>query len=139
MTTKTAGGQITGLLALTCEAQEATERGDAVHLVGDYEVELADGTKPVLGYVSVSNKRGRVSSVMGTSVGNAVVPGDVTVEAPGFFVREMELGATLAAGVEVGIGVGGANIVVAAGVNVATIGILLTGGDVGDMADVLWR
>lgn len=139
MTTKASGGNITGLLALTMEAQEALNKGDAVHLVGDYEVEAADGTKPILGYVSVSNKRGRNSTVMGTSVGNAVVPGDVTVETPGFFVREMELGATVDAGDEVGIGVGGPNIVVPAGANVATIGIALTGGDDGDNADILWR
>jgi hypothetical protein len=138
MTTKGPGGQITGLLALTCEAQEALDKGDAVHLIGDYEVEAADVTKPVLGYVSVSNKK-RVSTVMGTSVGNANVPGDVTVEAPGFSVKRMELGATLAAGVLVGIGVGGPNILVAAGAGVATVGILLTGGDDGDQADVLWR
>lgn len=89
MTTKNFGGKITGLLALTCEAQEALEVGDWVQLVGGadsgYEVEKADGTKPVLGKVSVSNKK-RISTVMGTSVGNANVPGDVTVEAPGFFV-----------------------------------------------------
>lgn len=105
MTTKTFGGKITGLLALTCEAQEATNVGDWVHLVGDYEVELADGTKPVLGKVSVANKQ-RISSVTGTSVGNAKVPGDVTVETPCFFVSREVAGETIAAGDLVAVGAG---------------------------------
>lgn len=138
MTTKATGGRITGLLALTCEAQDALDIGDCVQLVGDYEVEAADGTGTLLGVVSVSNKK-RVSTVMGTSVGNANVPGDVTVETPGFFVRQMRLGATLAAGARVGIGAGGQDEVIAVGAGVAECGILLTGGDDGDLADVLWR
>jgi hypothetical protein len=102
MTTKTSGGKITGLLALTCEAQEALDVGDWVQLVGDYEVELADGTKPVLGKCSVSNKK-RVSSVLGTSVGNANVPGDVTIETPAFWVSTEVAAADVTAGQEVAI------------------------------------
>lgn len=135
MTTKATGGKITGLLALTVEAQEALDVGDVVMLTGDYEVNLSDGTG-VLGRVSVSNKK-RISGVMGTSVGNPKVPGDVTVEVPGFFVAQMELGATLAAGAQVGTNDG--KTVVAVGTGVARIGTLLTGGDDGDLADVLWN
>lgn len=135
MTTKTSGGKITGLLALTVEAQEALDVGDVVMITGDYEVGLSDGSG-ILGKVSVSNK-GRVSTVMGTSVGNPVVPGDVTVEVPAWFVSTMELGATLAAGAEVGTSDG--KTLVAVGAGVARIGVLLTGGDDGDDADVLWN
>lgn len=135
MVTKNSGGKITGLLALTCEAQEALEIGDWVHVVGDYEVEKADGSTPVVGRISVTNK-GRVSSVMGTSVGNAVVPGAVTVEAIGYMVQTVEAGATIAAGEEVGIGAGG---VVPVGAGVASIGVALTGGDEDDLIDVLVR
>lgn len=103
MVSKNSGNKITGLLALTCEAQEATSVGDPVHLTGPMEVELADGTKPVLGYVSVANTK-RTNSLMGTSVGNPLVPGPVTVETPGFFVRDMVAGATIEAGEEVGVG-----------------------------------
>lgn len=134
MVTKSSGGKITGLLALTVEAQEALEIGDFVHLVGDYEVEKADGTLPILGCVSVTNK-GRVSNVMGTSVGNAVVPGAVTVEARGLMVRTVVAGGTIAAGEAVGVGAAGA--ILPAGVGVSNIGIALTGGDEDDEIDVL--
>lgn len=137
MTTQRSGGKITGLLALTMEAQVALDVGDFVHIVGDYEVALADGSKPVLGHCSVSNKK-RVSSVMGTSVGNPNVPGDVTVEARGLYVKPVIAGGAFGAGVEVGIGA--ANTVVAAGAGVATIGISLMAstGD-GDDVDILVR
>jgi hypothetical protein len=137
MTTKRSGGKITGLLALTMEAQVATDVGDFVQIVGDYEVGLANGTKPVLGHVSVSNKK-RVSNVMGTSVGNDKVPGDVTVEARGLYVKRVLAGGAFAAGVEVGVGA--ANTVVAAGANVATIGIsLMASTGSGDDVDILVR
>lgn len=135
MTTKRSGGKITGLLALTMEAGVALDVGDYTHITGDYAVGLADGSKPVLGKCSVSNKK-RVSSVMGTSVGNANVPGDVTIEARGYYVDRVLAGDAFAAGVEVGIGAG--NTVVAAGVGVATIGIsLMASSGVGDDVDIL--
>lgn len=137
MTTKRSGGSITGLLALTMEATVALDKGDYVHVSGDYEVELSDGTKPVLGKCSVSNKK-RVSTVMGTSVGNANVPGDVTIEARGFSVDRVLAGGAFAAGVEVGIGED--STVVAAGVDVATIGIaLMASTGEGDDVDILVR
>lgn len=103
MATKQSGGKITGLLALTMEAQESIDFNDPIHVVGDYEVEKADGTRPVLGYASVIN-RGRVGTAYGTSVNNAVVPGDITVEARGLMVVEVEAGAPCDAGVDVAVG-----------------------------------
>lgn len=103
MTTKQSGGKITGLLALTMEAQESIDFNDPIHVIGDYEVEKADGTRPVLGYASVIN-RGRVGNAFGTSVNNAVVPGDITVEARGLMVVEVEAGAPIEAGREVAVG-----------------------------------
>lgn len=137
MTTKRSGGKITGLLALTLEAQVALDVGDYVHVTGDYECGLANGTKSVLGKCSVSNKK-RVSTVMGTSVGNANVPGDVTIEARGLFVDTVLAGGAFAAGADVGIGA--ANTVVVAGANVATIGIaLMASVGSGDDVDILVR
>jgi hypothetical protein len=135
MTTKRSGGEITGLLALTMEATVATDVGDYVMVNGDYTVALADGSKPVLGKVGTSNKK-RISTVMGTSVGNANVPGDVMVEARGLYVDTVLAGGAFAAGVEVGVGAG--NTVVAAGVGVATIGIsLMASTGAGDDVDIL--
>lgn len=104
MTTKTPGHKITGLLALSLEAQYAAEVGDAVMISDDYECVRADGTKPVIGRVSVPNKK-RTSSISGTSVGNADNPGDVTVEARGFYVdTTTQTGSPFDAGVSVGFG-----------------------------------
>lgn len=139
MATKRSKGRITGLLALTMEAQVALKRGDWVSIVGDYEVGLADGTKPVLGSISVSNTRGRTSTVMGTEVGVPVVPGDVTVEARGFYVKtEQATGGAFAAGVAVGINADSELVAVAEGV--AEVGIsLMASTGAGDEADVLVR
>jgi hypothetical protein len=119
MTTKKAGGKITGTIALTCEAQYAAAVGDYVHIVGPYEVALADGTKPIIGHVSVKNvKRG------GASAFTAQTPGDVTVEARGWNVKTHKSAGALAAGIEVGIDASGDLVAVGAGV--AKVGITLT-------------
>lgn len=137
MVTKAPKGKITGLLALTMEAQVALDVGDFVAITGDYEVGLADGTKPVLGHCSVSNKK-RVSNVMSTEVGVPNVPGAVTIEARGLYVQPVLAGGAFAAGVEVGIGA--ENTVVAAGAGVATIGISLMASTAeGDEVDILVR
>lgn len=101
MVTKQAGGKITGLLALTMEAQVALSVGDFVHIVGDYEVALADGTKPVLGHASVSNRYGRESTAFTTATAQAVVPGSCTVEARGFYVKTTFADGAIAAGAAV--------------------------------------
>jgi hypothetical protein len=98
MTTKTAGGKITGILALTFEAQEALEVGDPVSVTGDYEVSKCDATRPFIGIVSVANK-GRAAS---GAYPVAEVPGQCTVEVPGFYVRTGTAGAAIPAGVDVG-------------------------------------
>ena len=118
MATKQAGGKITGLLALTLEAQVALDVGDPVMVTGPYECGLADGTKPVVGLVSVANVTRN-----GPNYPVANVPGDVTVEARGLYVAEMTSGGAFAAGALVGIGAGGA--LLAAGVGVENIGIAL--------------
>lgn len=131
MTTKTSGGKITGLVALTCEAQVNLAVGDFVHLTGPYEVALADGSKPVLGYVSVKN-----ALRTGSLPSDPQTPGDVTVEARGVGVKKHLSGGAFAAGAEVGIGAAGA--LLAAGVGVASIGIALIGATgAGQSVDVL--
>lgn len=121
MATKQAGGKITGLLALTLEAQVALAVSDPVMVTGDYECGLADGSKPIVGHVSVAN----VQRQAGTGLYPVEkVPGDVTVEARGFSVRRIKSAGAVAAGIEVGQG---ANQKLAAvGAGVAKVGISLT-------------
>lgn len=102
MTTKQAGGKITGILALTMEATVALDVGDHVHVNGDYTVGLADGTKAILGRCSVSNKKS-VNTPFSRTVGVPNVPGDVTIEARGIAVETAKSGDAFAAGVPVGI------------------------------------
>src|SRR4051812_29104720 len=125
MTTTAAGGKITGLLALTCKADTALNVGDFVMVTGPYTVALADGTKPVLGHVSVRNVK-RVSDANTTTFPVADFPGgQVTVEARGLYVKTHPAGAAIVAGVGVGIDATGA--LVPDGANVAHIGVALTG------------
>lgn len=120
MTVKKAGGRITGHVALTCEQPSGTPLviGEPVHLTGTYEVELADGSQPVIGVVSVAAKKYSGGSLVGA------VPGDVTVEARGVAVWTLKSTGAVAAGIEVGIGADGR--VAAAGAGVATIGYSLS-------------
>lgn len=120
MTTKTAGGRISARIALTLEATAALNIGDAVHVVGDYQCNLADGTKPIVGFVSVQNRQRDV--VTGNYPVN-LVPGDVTVEAIGHMVITRKSGGAFAAGAAVGINATGA--LVAAGGGVRTVGVAL--------------
>lgn len=135
MTTTAAGGRITGLLALTCIGSYGAAVGDFVHLSGDYTVALADGTKPVLGRVSVANVK-RLSTVTSSQFPVANPGGDVTVEVAGFYVTKMNSGGAITVGTAVGIGAGGA--LLAAGAGVSTIGIALKGATgAGQAVDVL--
>jgi hypothetical protein len=130
MTTKLSGGKITGLLALSLEAEYAGEIGDYVHVTGDYECNLADGTKPVLGKVSVSNK-GRV----GSDYPVAVNPGPVTVDT-------VVAGGVIPAGSAIGpdpANPGRKFVAVALGA-ASSVGIALTGaGASGTKFDALFR
>lgn len=131
MTTKASGGKITGLLALTMEATAALAVGDPVHVSADYTVAKADGTKPVLGHVSVANKKRLAGAYPVDNPG-----GDVTVEARGFSVRTIVSGGIIAVGSEVGHGAAGA--LLAAGAGVSTVGIALMGAaGAGTSIDVL--
>lgn len=137
MASQQSGGKITGLLALTMEATVATDVGDWVHVSGDYQVILADGTKPVLGRVSVSNKKSTSTATAFTS-GVAKVPGDVTVEARGISVETVVAGAAFAAGVEVGIAADGTIQAMGVGAGLMAIGIsLMAATGAGDDVDVL--
>lgn len=129
MTTKQSGGKITGILALTMEAQDAHDVGDAVEVSGDYEVSMATGGKPVLGRVSVSNKK-RVNTAMSTTVGVDNVPGDVTVEARGIAVETWVVSADVDAGEEVGTTDG--TTVAPVGTGIAKIGLALMSGVAAD-------
>lgn len=146
MTTKKAGGKITGLLALTMEAQVALRVGELVHITGDYEVTRADGTRPVLGHISVSNHNRRISDAFSTSVDNPEVPGDVTVEARGLYVKDFVADGVIAAGTRVRavVAADGTSRVAAfdaavAGADVSlVVGVALTGAAAaGERIDVL--
>jgi hypothetical protein len=135
MTTKTAGGKITGLLALSYEAEVALEIGDPVMGSGDYECVLNDGTKPVIGHVSVANKE----PVRGVATRPAQVPGPVTVEAIGFYVRKVVAGGVIAAGAPVGYNATGDLVAVVLG-DPAECGVaLVAAAQAGDKIDVLFR
>jgi hypothetical protein len=135
MTTKTKGGAITGLLALTVEAQVAMNVGDAVHVTGPYEVGLANGTKPVLGVVSVANK----APQFGTTVRGALVPGVVTVEARGFFVRTTLVAGIITAGQGITYAAAGVVAVGTAGAGTEVVGIALTASTAaGQTIDILF-
>lgn len=137
MTTKAAGGTITGILALTLEATVALNRGDPVHITGDYTCAKADGTKPVVGFVSVANRRyGTFAEGKAGSYPVNAVPGDVTVEAIGFMVLTLVAGT---GGVTAGapVAVGAAGIIVAAGAGTSTFGVALETATAGNKFDVL--
>lgn len=135
MTTKTRGGAITGLLALTVEAQVAMEIGDAVHVTGPYEVGLANGTKPVLGVVSVANK----APQFGAAVRDPLVPGVVTVEARGFFVRTIEVASVVTAGQGIVYAAAGPVAAGTAGAGTEIVGIALTAATAaGQLIDILF-
>lgn len=135
MTTKTEGGRITGLLALTVQAQVALNAGDAVVVTGDYEVGLATDVKPVLGHVSVANK----APVHGVATRPAQVPGDVTVEARGFYVNLTTAAGVIAAGMPVGYNATGGMVQVALGAANACGIALQAATGAGDKIDVLFR
>lgn len=136
MTTKRAGGRITGHLALTCEAAVALQVEDYVHLVGDYEVGLADGTKPVIGYVSVKNVK-RVSTPTSDTFPVGAPGQEVTVEARGWSVQTRVAGEAIDAGEPVGASATGALVGVAIDA-INKVGIALTSSTAaGQAVDVL--
>lgn len=138
MTTKTVGGKITGLLALTLEATAALNAGDPVHVSGDFQVARADGTKPCIGWVSVPNvRRGTGANAGLYPVANT--PGDVTVEARGYAVKDFLCAAVVAAGVDVGFAAANPGQIVpfTGAANTVKLGVALHGGAIGARIDVL--
>jgi hypothetical protein len=121
MTTKTAGGKITGLLALTMDCAVTLAEGDPVHVSGDYTVSPADGTKRLLGTVSVPAWKRTVTATSDTFAARA---GQVTVEALGFYVTTITAGGAIAAGAEVGVNASGDFVTM--GASMALFGIALT-------------
>lgn len=99
--TTAAGGKITGILALTFETTTNLELGTPVHVSGDYRVAAADGTKQIVGIVSVPNKK----RVLG-AFPSFYTPGVVTVEAQGFGVRKLVANAAIVAGDRVRVAAG---------------------------------
>jgi hypothetical protein len=135
MTTTRPGGKITGILALTFATDLALESGDYVQVIGEYKVGLANGTKPVVGRVSVAALRG-TSSVSSYTVARPTTGSQVTVEALGFAVATRPCGGAITAGAEVGVN--SASAIVPVGTGVASIGIALTSTTTaGQMVDIL--
>lgn len=134
MTTKTSGGRITGLIALSMEAEVALNTGDQVMGSGDYECILGTNAKPIIGHVSVANKE----PVRGVATRPAQVPGPVTVEARGFYVRKVTAGGIIAAGDPVGYDATGVLVAVALGA-ANECGVALTGAAAAAKLDVLFR
>jgi hypothetical protein len=125
MTTTSSGGKITGLLALTFATDVALNVGDFVHVVGAYKVAAADGTKPIIGHVSVRSViRQNVSGVSTSFPVATTTGGQVTVEVYGFGVKQHSSGAAITAGALVGINSSGA--LVPAGTSIANVGVALT-------------
>lgn len=124
MTTQAAGGKITGILALTMIGSVALEVGDWVHVSGDYTVALADGSKSVIGMVSVKNVKVTQTS-MSRTVGVGNPGGDVTVEARGLMVETVVSGAAIAAGADVGVAADGTIQTMGVGAGLMKIGIAL--------------
>lgn len=132
--TNTAGGKISGYIALTLEAAYAAAANDAVMMSADYTCVKADGSKPVVGYVDTPNVRRT-----GGTYPAANNPGPVAVEARGFSVRTLKVatGATVVVGTSVGVDSTGN--VAPSGSGVADIGIALMGGAAAASIDVLIR
>lgn len=136
MTTTRTKGRVTGLLAGTFATDLALAEIDPVMVISDYKVGLADGTKPVIGHVSVRSVKRVVDNFSSTYPVATTTGGQVTVELRGLMVVTRNAGAILAAGVGVGFNSSGA--LVADGAGVAHYGVLLTAsGAVGAEVDVL--
>jgi hypothetical protein len=131
--TKTVGGRMqTTLVNLTLEAEEAMLVDQPAQMSGDYECEIADGSKPVIGFVIAANvKRNYVTGEYPV----ADVPGTVTVATAFLEVRPITVGATpVVSGTRVGIN--SAGLLAPAGVGVATVGVALMSGSTPAKVDV---
>lgn len=127
MTTTTTKGRVTGALALTMATDQALNVGDFVHVIAPYKVALSDGTKPIIGTVTVRSVK-RVNT--GTSASYPVATttgGQITVDVKHFMVLTRTTTTAITAGQKVGVGSTGALAVYTDGsTTVAYIGIALT-------------
>ena len=89
-------------------------------VVGDYQVNLCDGSKPCIGFVEVSNVR-RTGGVYPAGY----APGTVTVEVRGHAVRTFTAGGVIVVGTIFGAGAAGA--ILPNGAGVSPVGIALMG------------
>ena len=137
MTTTAAGGKITGLLALTCDAAAGVTLavGDWVEVTAAYTVnKQTSGTKPVIGVVTVGNVKRSGGAYPVANPG-----GQVTVDVSGFMVRTVKSAGAVTVGTLVGIAQASQKLA-AAGAGVATIGVALTAATAVDQdVDVLVR
>jgi hypothetical protein len=124
MTTTSTKGRITGALALTMAADVALAEGDHVHVIDDYKVALADGTKSVIGTVTVRSVKRVVDATSSTFPVATTTGSQVTVDVYGFSVETRLAGGAIAAGADIGIN--GSGEIVTAGAGVAKIGVALT-------------
>ena len=124
MTTTSTKGRITGMFALTLAADVALAEGDPVHIDGPYHCTLSDGSKPVVGHVSVRSVKRVVDAISSTFPVQNTTGSQVTVEARGLMVVTRLAGAAVAAGV--GVGFNNTGALVADGAGVAHYGVALT-------------
>jgi hypothetical protein len=120
MTTALSGGRISGRIAGTFSCATARTFNDPLMVVGNYAVDLADGSKPVVGYVGVPNVKRVAGAYPVANPG-----GDVTVELSGFSIATVTSGGAIAAGLRVKVGAGGVYLQAANG-DEGVVGIALT-------------
>jgi hypothetical protein len=128
---------ITPDIAITAEAQYAAAKGDPVMVTGDYEVDKADGSAPVIGYIAQRNvKRGTLAGGNAGQYPIANTPGDVSVNVFGTGVKDFVVGAVAVTAGEL-VGIDAAGALAPTGAGVATIGVALMGGATAAKVDVL--
>lgn len=126
MTTTIPGGTITGRIGLTMQAQYAAALGDPVSAgPTDYECQLANGTLPIIGVITMMNVKRGTGTLAGTYP-QPNVPGDVTVDARCHFVRQFTSGATaIVPGTVVGLNATNQLIPFTGAANTQSLGIAL--------------
>jgi hypothetical protein len=133
MTTTAPGGVIPFDITLTFTGLTALNINDPVMVVGDYEVDLADGTKPTVGAVEVPNVRRQGGVYPVANPG-----GEVTCGVRGHGVKTVTAAGAIAAGARVRATAAG--YVAAVIGDEGQVGIALTAaGAAGDSFDLLYN
>lgn len=138
MTTTITGGVINGRIGLTMSCQTAANLGDPV-MGGptDYQCTAVDGTKPIIGVVTMPNVRRGTGALAGTYP-QPNVPGDVTVDLFAHAVHQFTSNATnFTAGQYVAVDATGKVGLDTAAANTQRVGIALNGSSAaGTVVDV---